>query len=96
MAINFAIVVPKEEVEKYGADFGKHPVGTGAFKLDEWTLGQQLVFERNPDYWRKGVPLSRQDHLRGRPGADRWRCCACRRARSTSPATASRRPSSWR
>jgi oligopeptide transport system substrate-binding protein len=56
MAINFALVVPKEEVEKYGPDFGTHPVGTGAFKLTEWMLGQRLVFERNPDYWRKGLP----------------------------------------
>ena len=37
MAINFSHVVPKEEVEKYGADFGKHPVGTGAYKMAEWT-----------------------------------------------------------
>ncbi len=56
MAINFAHVVPKEEVEKWGADFGKHPVGTGAYKLAEWTLGQRLVFERNPDYYHEGVP----------------------------------------
>ena len=56
MAINFSHVVPKEEVEKYGADFGKNPVGTGAYKMAEWTLGQRLVFERNPDYWRKGLP----------------------------------------
>jgi len=56
MAINFAHVVPKEEVEKYGADFGKNPVGTGAYKMTEWTLGQRLVFERNPDYWRAGIP----------------------------------------
>jgi oligopeptide transport system substrate-binding protein len=56
MAINFAHVVPKEAVEEFGADFGKHPVGTGAFKLTEWTLGQRLVFERNPDYWNKGLP----------------------------------------
>ncbi|MBD9444217.1 ABC transporter substrate-binding protein [Rhizobium sp. RHZ01] len=56
MAINFSFVVPKEEVEKWGADFGKHPVGTGAFKLGEWTLGQKLVFERNKDYWNAGLP----------------------------------------
>ena len=56
MAINFAHAVPKEEVEKYGADFGKHPVGTGAFKLADWTLGQQLVLERNPDYFKAGIP----------------------------------------
>jgi peptide/nickel transport system substrate-binding protein len=55
-AINFAHVVPKEEVEKHGADFGKHPVGSGAFRLAEWTLGQKLVFERFADYWNKGLP----------------------------------------
>ena len=56
MAINFSHVVPKEEVEKYGPDFGKNPVGTGGYKMTEWTLGQRLVFERNADYWRKGLP----------------------------------------
>jgi ABC-type transport system substrate-binding protein len=56
MAINFSFAVPREEVERYGADFGKHPVGTGAFKLAEWTLGQRLVLERNGDYWKEGRP----------------------------------------
>jgi peptide/nickel transport system substrate-binding protein/oligopeptide transport system substrate-binding protein len=56
MALNFSFVVPKEEVEKYGADFGKHPVGTGAFKLAEWKSGQDLVFERNKDYYKQGLP----------------------------------------
>lgn len=56
MALNFASVVPKEAVDEAGADFGKKPVGTGAFKLAEWTLGQRLVFEKNADYWRAGVP----------------------------------------
>lgn len=56
MAINFAFAVPKEEVEKYGQDFGKHPVGTGAFKMKEWKLGQNVVYERNPDYYKTGLP----------------------------------------
>ena len=56
LALNFAHVVPKEEVEKYGADFGKNPVGTGAYKMTDWTLGQHVVFEKNPDYWNKGLP----------------------------------------
>ena len=56
MALNFASVVPHEAVEKWGADFGHHPVGTGAFKLADWTIGQQLVFQKNADYWRDGVP----------------------------------------
>src|SRR3990170_6160833 len=56
MAINFGYAVPREEVEKYGADFGKNPVGTGAFKFVEWVSGQRLVLERNADYFRPGVP----------------------------------------
>ena len=56
MALNFASVVPKEAVAAAGDDFGKHPVGTGAYSLAEWTLGQRLVFAKNPDYWREGVP----------------------------------------
>jgi ABC-type transport system substrate-binding protein len=56
MALNFGFAVPKEEVEKYGQDFGKHPVGTGAYKMTEWTLGQRVVFERNPDYYKQGLP----------------------------------------
>lgn len=57
LALNFAYVVPKEEVKKYGTDFGHHPVGTGAFKLKKWELGQSVVLERNPDYFVKGRPF---------------------------------------
>ena len=56
MAINFAHVVPKEAVEEFGEDFGKNPVGSGAYRMTEWTLGQRVVFEKNADYWREGVP----------------------------------------
>ena len=56
MALNFASVVAKEAVDAAGADFGRKPVGTGAFKLAEWTLGQRVVFERNKDFWRQGLP----------------------------------------
>jgi ABC-type transport system substrate-binding protein len=56
MALNFAHVVPREAVEEHGPDFGRNPVGTGAYKLAEWTLGQRVVFERNADYWREGIP----------------------------------------
>jgi oligopeptide transport system substrate-binding protein len=56
MAINFGYIVPKEEVEKAGADWGKKPVGTGAFKFVEWVPGQNIKLERNKDYYRAGVP----------------------------------------
>ncbi|NWO55508.1 ABC transporter substrate-binding protein [Chromohalobacter israelensis] len=56
MALNFASVVPKESIEKWGRDFGKHPVGTGAFELQDWALGQRLTFVKNDDYYRDGIP----------------------------------------
>jgi peptide/nickel transport system substrate-binding protein/oligopeptide transport system substrate-binding protein len=56
VAINFAFAVPREEVEKYGPDFGRNPVGTGAYKMTEWALGQRVVFERNADYFRDDAP----------------------------------------
>ncbi|MFN3278574.1 MAG: ABC transporter substrate-binding protein [Paracoccus hibiscisoli] len=56
MALNFASVVPREAVEEAGADFGTVPVGTGAFRLADWVIGQRLVLEKNEDYWRDGVP----------------------------------------
>ena len=56
MALNFASIVPKEAVEELGEDFGREPVGSGAYRLAEWTPGQQLVFERFEDYHREGVP----------------------------------------
>ncbi|WP_457298899.1 ABC transporter substrate-binding protein [Phyllobacterium sp. P5_D12] len=56
LAINFASVVPHEAVEAAGGDFGKKPVGSGTFILRDWTIGQHLVFERNPDYFVKDMP----------------------------------------
>ena len=56
LAINFAFAVPKEEVAKHGADFGKNPVGTGAFRMTEWSLGQRVRLERNADYYHDGLP----------------------------------------
>lgn len=56
MAINFASVVPKEDAEKFGPDFGKNPVGSGAFKFTSWALGQKLTLDKNADYYREGLP----------------------------------------
>ncbi len=56
MALNFASIVLKEAVEAAGEDSGREPVGSGAYRLAEWTPGQQLVFERFEDYHREGVP----------------------------------------
>lgn len=56
MALNFAFIVPKEEVDKAGENFGHAPVGTGPFVLKEWKSGQSLTFERNPNYFMTDRP----------------------------------------
>ncbi len=32
------------------------PVGTGPFKFVEWKKGQYIRLDKNPDYWKKGLP----------------------------------------
>ncbi len=68
MALNFAYIVPKEEVEKAGADFGHAPVGTGPYLLQEWKSGEYLAFDRNPDYFMDGLPFI--DSITIRVGVD--------------------------
>jgi len=56
IALNFSFIVPKEEVEKWGEDFGHHPMGTGPFVFQEWVPGQSLTFVRNEEYFRPELP----------------------------------------
>ena len=45
-------IFPREAFEKYGNQIEKHPVGTGAFKLDSWT-DKEVKLARNDKYWKK-------------------------------------------
>jgi peptide/nickel transport system substrate-binding protein len=56
MASNWAMVPPGYTAEVGDEAFGKAPVGTGPFKFVEWTEGDRIVEEANPDYWREGAP----------------------------------------
>ncbi len=47
----FRMVSPKEAQAKGDTGLASAPVGTGSYKLVSWTAGQQLVLERNDDYW---------------------------------------------
>lgn len=46
-----APIVSPTAVEKWGDSYNEHPVGTGPFKFVKWDKGQQIVLERNEDYW---------------------------------------------
>lgn len=32
---------------------GRSPIGTGAYRFKEWVTGQEIVLERDPNYWGK-------------------------------------------
>lgn len=38
-------------VKKWGNEYFKHPVGTGAFKFEEWNKDEYIKLSRNDDYW---------------------------------------------
>ncbi|HYU20464.1 MAG TPA: ABC transporter substrate-binding protein [Chloroflexota bacterium] len=45
--------VPREEVEKYGLEFGvKGPVGSGPFKFESYTKDDQITLTRFDDYYK--------------------------------------------
>ena len=54
-----ASIVSPTAVAKYGKDFGRNPVGTGAFKFNEWTANQHVTVDANADYW-DGAPKLQQ------------------------------------
>jgi len=57
MAQPFTAVMAKEWVSKYNSrTIARHPLGTGPFVFDHWTNGQEIVLNRNPEYFDTGKP----------------------------------------
>jgi peptide/nickel transport system substrate-binding protein len=40
----------------HGEDWVRHPSGTGPFKLQDWVPGEHIVLEKNPTYFKEGLP----------------------------------------
>jgi len=51
LAYPTGLIVSPAAVEQYGADFGRHPTGTGPFSFAEWRSNEAVVIERNAGYW---------------------------------------------
>ena len=54
----FPIVSPAA-VQRWGDDFTRHPIGTGAFMFDSWDPGDHVVVKRFSRYWGARPPLDR-------------------------------------
>lgn len=44
-------VVPGDEAERLGRDFGQRPVGSGPFIFVSWSRDDRILLRANPDYW---------------------------------------------
>jgi peptide/nickel transport system substrate-binding protein len=67
MTMSYAYVYPREAVEHYKEGFSQHPVGTGPFKFVKWDADQEMLFEKNAEYWGKdnaGTPLPYLDGVK--------------------------------
>ena len=62
MAHVSAAIVSPEVADQHGADFGLTPEstsGTGPYKVVSWRKDQEIVLERNDDYWGEPGRLAR-------------------------------------
>lgn len=63
LATSNARIASPTAVATYGDDLAKNPVGTGPFRFVSWEEGQQVVVERNPDYWGEKAQVDRLEFL---------------------------------
>jgi len=57
LQVAYQRILPKDYTERVGVDgFNKSPVGTGPFKFVSYTKAEKMVLERNPDYFKPGLP----------------------------------------
>lgn len=56
LAVPSASIYPAELCKAAGEEWGRKPVGTGPFKLKEYTPSTSIVLEKNPYYFEKGLP----------------------------------------
>jgi peptide/nickel transport system substrate-binding protein len=49
-------VIPAAAIEQFGLDLLRNPVGTGPYKLANWSAGSEIVLEKNTNYWQEGKP----------------------------------------
>ncbi len=47
-------VKAKQFAEQFNTQFSRHPLGSGPYKFHSWKTGQEVVLQRDPQYWGQG------------------------------------------
>lgn len=55
-----AVIVPPKYIQEKGDEhFNNNPVGTGPFKMTSYKRDQEIVLEKNPEYWKEAAKLDK-------------------------------------
>ncbi len=65
LGMPYCAVVPREALEAYGAEFRKHPVGSGPFAFEYWEEGVRLILKKHPRYYEVDEQGRRLPYLDG-------------------------------
>ena len=65
LSMPYCAVVPKEAVVYYGADFGRHPIGSGPFKFISWHPNQAITLSKNDAYFERDELNQKLPYLDG-------------------------------
>src|SRR5215470_2996916 len=49
-------MISRKAFETYGKDWLRNLVGTGPYIFKEWVPGKHVILEKNPNYFKKGLP----------------------------------------
>lgn len=55
----FAAIVSPQALQKFGENFGQHPVGTGPFRFENWLPDRQIVIKQFERYWDKPPQIAK-------------------------------------
>lgn len=56
LAASYASIYPPEAVARYGAELGKHPVGSGAYTLQSYPSERRVTLRRSPTFREDRYP----------------------------------------
>jgi peptide/nickel transport system substrate-binding protein len=59
LALWLCPIISPKAMEQYKDQIGLNPVGTGSFKFVKWVKDDQIILERNDDYWGEKAKLDR-------------------------------------